>query len=270
MGQVTRAGISQVKIKYMKLTVHSLLHSPSLLHLSLSAGAHPTVPAKVQELAESLQQISGQLNTVLGALSSLAQRPSPAPYATFPMPLPQPHTSPAPTSVPILPQVHTLGASCLAPPPPARLSEPSWSWLPQGNSAGTPLYSTPLTSGLRATDDIINSRWSQIFPGEWTSECAHKRESPGSVLSNLSCCLCSRSSDRAHHLQRPEARPLLPIIHCCQVTLSITFIIATFYTHTYPSCFHIQKLYVCVSVNTVVVSSPCRGRRRWTASGCRG
>lgn len=248
--RVHSSGISQVKIKYMKLTVHSLLYSPPLLYLPLSPGAHPTVPAKVQELAESLQQISGQLNTVLGALSSLAQRPSPAPYAAFPMPLPQPHSTPAPTSsasVPILPQVHTLGASCLAPPPPPRLSEPSWSWVPQGNPAGAPLYSTPLTSGLRATDDIISSRWSQIFPGEWTNECPHKRESPGSVLSNLSCCLCSRGSDRAHHLQRPEARPILPIIHCCQVTLNITFITATFYTHTPLMFSHPKTVYVCFS-----------------------
>ncbi|XP_022616186.1 centrosomal protein of 164 kDa-like [Seriola dumerili] len=132
-------------------------------------GAHPTVPAKVQELAESLQQISGQLNTVLSALGSLAQRQSTAPYTAFPMSLSQPHSTPAPTSAstsfPVMPQMHSLGPSSLAPPPPVRLSEPSWNWVPQGNSAATPLYSTPISSGLRASEDLINSRWSQIFPG---------------------------------------------------------------------------------------------------------
>ncbi|XP_041796860.1 centrosomal protein of 164 kDa-like isoform X2 [Chelmon rostratus] len=127
---------------------------------------HPTVPDKVQELAESLQQISGQLNTVLSALGSLAPRQSATAYTGFPMPLPQPHSTPAPTSTssPVMPQIHTLGPSSLAPPPPVRLSEPSWNWTPQGTSAATPLFSTPISSGLRASEDLINSRWSQIFP----------------------------------------------------------------------------------------------------------
>ncbi|XP_040902771.1 centrosomal protein of 164 kDa-like isoform X2 [Toxotes jaculatrix] len=140
-------------------------------------GGHPTVPAKVQELAESLQQISGQLNTVLSALDSIAQRQSATPYTAFTLPLSQPHSTPAPTSatatsatatstsVPVMPQMHTLGPSSLAPPAPVRLSEPSWSWAPLGSSAATPLYSSPLSSGLRASEDLINSRWSQIFPG---------------------------------------------------------------------------------------------------------
>ncbi|KAI3354560.1 hypothetical protein L3Q82_019066, partial [Scortum barcoo] len=122
-----------------------------------------TVPDKVQELAESLQQISGQLNTVLSALGSLAQRQSATPYTPFSLP----HSTPAPTSTsaPVMPQMHTLGPGSLAPPPPVRLSEPSWNWAPQGSSAATPLYSTPLSSGLRASEDLINSRWNQIFPG---------------------------------------------------------------------------------------------------------
>ncbi|XP_019130314.2 centrosomal protein of 164 kDa [Larimichthys crocea] len=129
-------------------------------------GGHPTVPDKVQELAESLQQISGQLNTVLSALGSLAQRQSASPYTTLPLPLSQPHSTSASTSTsaPGMPQMHTLGSSSLAPPPPVRLSEPSWNWVPQGSSTGTPLFSTPISSGLRASEDLINSRWSQIFP----------------------------------------------------------------------------------------------------------
>ncbi|XP_008296902.1 centrosomal protein of 164 kDa [Stegastes partitus] len=131
-------------------------------------GAHPTVPAKVQELAESLQQISGQLNSVLGALGSLAQRQTTTPFAAFPLPLSQPHAAPAPsssTSPPVMPQMHSLDPRSLVPPPTGRLSEPPWNWAPPGSSAASPLYSTPISSGLRAPDDFMNSRWSQIFPG---------------------------------------------------------------------------------------------------------
>ncbi|XP_026221627.1 centrosomal protein of 164 kDa isoform X2 [Anabas testudineus] len=130
-------------------------------------GGHPTVPAKVQELAESLQQISGQLNTVLGALGSIAQRQSSTHYAAFSLPPTHPHSTPTPTStsVPGMPQMHSLGTSSLAPPPPVRLSEPSWNWLPQGSPATTPLYSTPISSGLRSSEDLLNTRWNQIFPG---------------------------------------------------------------------------------------------------------
>ncbi|KAK1899830.1 Centrosomal protein of 164 kDa [Dissostichus eleginoides] len=94
-------------------------------------GGHPNVPDKVQELAESLQQISGQLNSL-----------------------------PPSTSAPVFPQMHPLGHSSSVPPP----STP-WSWAPQGSSTATPFFSTPVSSGLRASDDLINSRWSQIFPG---------------------------------------------------------------------------------------------------------
>ncbi|XP_037630813.1 centrosomal protein of 164 kDa-like isoform X2 [Sebastes umbrosus] len=114
-------------------------------------GGNLTVPDKVQELAESLQHISGQLNTVLSALGSLAQRQSPTPYTAFPLPLSQPHSTPTATFT-------------SAPHPPMRLSEPSWHWVPQSTSAAAPLFSTPISSGLRASDDLINSRWSQIFP----------------------------------------------------------------------------------------------------------
>ncbi|XP_074497486.1 uncharacterized protein cep164 isoform X4 [Sebastes fasciatus] len=114
-------------------------------------GGNLTVPDKVQELAESLQHISRQLNTVLSALGSLAQRQSPTPYTAFPLPLSQPHSTPTATFT-------------SAPHPPMRLSEPSWHWVPQSTSAAAPLFSTPISSGLRASDDLINSRWSQIFP----------------------------------------------------------------------------------------------------------
>lgn len=146
--------------------------------LALSSGGHPTVPDKVQELAESLQQISGQLNTVLSALGSLAQRQSATPYTAFPLP----YSTPAPTSTsaPVMPQMHTLGPGSLAPPPPVRLSEPSWNWAPQGTSAATPLFSTPISSGLRASEDLINSRWSQIFPSMPTDAlfCFRMSEAP--------------------------------------------------------------------------------------------
>ncbi|XP_010792179.1 centrosomal protein of 164 kDa-like isoform X2 [Notothenia coriiceps] len=121
---------------------------------------HPNAPDKVQELAESLQQISGQLNSVLGALGSLAERQIAPPYTHFS--LSQSHSSPAPpsTSAPVFPQMHPLGHSSSVPPP----STP-WSWAPQGSSTAPSFFSTPVSSGLRASDDLINSRWSQIFPG---------------------------------------------------------------------------------------------------------
>ncbi|XP_043974797.1 centrosomal protein of 164 kDa-like isoform X1 [Gambusia affinis] len=123
-------------------------------------GDHPTVPAKVQELAESLQHISAQLDSVLTALGSLTQRDSSPLYASFSMPLPQRFGTeawgPAPASAPVFPQGPGLAPSSLAPP----LSERLWS-----GSAAPPLFSTPISSGLIAPGDLMNSRWSQIFPG---------------------------------------------------------------------------------------------------------
>ncbi|KAK5868465.1 hypothetical protein PBY51_009478 [Eleginops maclovinus] len=126
------------------------------------AGGHPNVPDKVQELAESLQQISGQLNTVLGALGSLTERQSNPAYTPFSLPLSQSHSTPAPpsTSAPVMPQMHPLGYSSSLPPPPT-----SWNWAPQGSSTAPPFFSNPVSSGLRASEDLINSRWNQIFPG---------------------------------------------------------------------------------------------------------
>ncbi|KAK2912763.1 centrosomal protein of 164 kDa-like isoform X2 [Channa argus] len=125
-------------------------------------GGRPVVPAKVQELANSLQQISGQLNIVLNSLSSLAHKQSSMPYTDFP---PSPSQPPTSISVPFMSQIHTLGTSSLAPPPPVRLSESSWNWAPQCSSAATPPYSTPISSEITVSEGLINSRWSQIFPG---------------------------------------------------------------------------------------------------------
>ncbi|KAK9520553.1 hypothetical protein VZT92_020431 [Zoarces viviparus] len=80
-------------------------------------------------------------------------------YAAFPAP--QHHSS---TSASVLHQMHTLSSSSSAPAPPVRLSEPYWNWAPQGSSTATPFFSTPVSSGLRASEDLFNSRWSQIFP----------------------------------------------------------------------------------------------------------
>lgn len=136
----------------------------------LSSGGHPTVPAKVQELAESLQQISGQLNTVLGALGSIAQRQSPTSYTAFTLPPSQPHPTPAPTSTtftsaPILPHIHTHSSTSL----PTPFAAP-WNWAPQSSSSAPPLFSTPITSGLWTSEDPVSSRWNQIFPGTPTAE----------------------------------------------------------------------------------------------------
>ncbi|XP_034404233.1 centrosomal protein of 164 kDa-like [Cyclopterus lumpus] len=145
-------------------------------------GGHATVPDKVQELAESLQQISGQLNTVLSALGSLAQRQSAAPYAAFP--LPQHHSSPTSTSASAMHQMHTLSSGSSAPPPPVRLSEPSWNWAPQGSFPAPPLFSTPISKGLRASEDLINSRWSQIFPRAAMDPIASSTMGPTSAYSS--------------------------------------------------------------------------------------
>lgn len=96
------------------------------------------MPAKVQHLAESLQHISGQLNTVLGALGSLTQRQTPYQPLPLPLPLSQPRT---PTSMPL---------SQLSMPQ----SGPSWAWAPHSTSTQT-----------RGSEDLLNSRWAKLFPG---------------------------------------------------------------------------------------------------------
>ncbi|CAN9511082.1 unnamed protein product [Ophioblennius macclurei] len=122
-----------------------------------ATGHHRTVPAKVQELAESLQQISSQLNAVLGALGSLAQGQGVTNY-------------PASASAPVIPNMHHLSPSSLGPPLPLSsamgVSQPPWAWPPQSEySTAMPLFSTPISSSLRTSDDFINRQWSSIFPG---------------------------------------------------------------------------------------------------------
>ncbi|KAG5837375.1 hypothetical protein ANANG_G00238600 [Anguilla anguilla] len=92
------------------------------------AGPLPTVPAKVQQLADSLQHISGQLNSVLGALGTLAHRQGPAlpPYGPLSFPLSRPPP--------------------LAPSPP-----------PHG-----PL---PAAAPCRGAGDALGGRWARLFPG---------------------------------------------------------------------------------------------------------
>lgn len=100
-------------------------------------GAGPTVPAKVQQLAESLQQISGQLNMVLGALGSLA-----------------PHSS--------------VSAGTQGPAAPLSAG-PSWAWGGRTHSraspGATPLFATPVAGAQRAPADLLSSRWAQLFSG---------------------------------------------------------------------------------------------------------
>ncbi|KAL0972763.1 hypothetical protein UPYG_G00194470 [Umbra pygmaea] len=95
-------------------------------------GGLPTVPAKVQQLAESLQHISGQLNSVLGALGSLNKRQTPYQPLPLPLPLSQPRT---PVSMP--------------------LSGPSWAWAPHISSTQS-----------RGSEDLLNSHWAKRFPGK--------------------------------------------------------------------------------------------------------
>ncbi|XP_035241741.1 centrosomal protein of 164 kDa-like isoform X4 [Anguilla anguilla] len=92
------------------------------------AGPLPTVPAKVQQLADSLQHISGQLNSVLGALGTLAHRQGPAlpPYGPLSFPLSRP---PAPGPV------------------------PSSAWAPPSSGS--------LSRGL---GDALGGRWARLFP----------------------------------------------------------------------------------------------------------
>ncbi|KAL4647378.1 centrosomal protein of 164 kDa-like isoform X3 [Arapaima gigas] len=94
-------------------------------------GAQPTVPAKVQQLAESLQQVSGQLNAVLGALGSLAQRQAPL------LPLAKPLYTPLPS-----PLHHSFSHGL------------SYAWAP-------PAQSTPTQS----LEETLSNRWSKILPG---------------------------------------------------------------------------------------------------------
>ncbi|KAG7479546.1 centrosomal protein of 164 kDa isoform X2 [Solea senegalensis] len=110
---------------------------------------HSAVPAKVQQLAESLQQISGQLNTVLSALGSISQRQqSSTPRTAFSLHQPDSASS----SKPVLPHIPTVCHHSISAPPFRKLSEHSGKWVPQES-----LY--------RASEDLVNRRWSHMFPG---------------------------------------------------------------------------------------------------------
>ncbi|XP_049322747.1 centrosomal protein of 164 kDa isoform X2 [Astyanax mexicanus] len=116
-------------------------------------GTAPTVPVKVQQLADSLQHISGQLNTVLGALGSLTQRTAPPLAAHAPL---------QPLSQPLSHRSSSL--------PPTSM----WAWPP------SPASSTSITnqngfahsSGVNgvtpsrgSSDLLFNSHWSRFLPG---------------------------------------------------------------------------------------------------------
>ncbi|XP_062257529.1 centrosomal protein of 164 kDa-like [Platichthys flesus] len=80
------------------------------------------------------------------------------------LPVSQPLSVPAPTPTynPVASHIHTLSHSSLAPPPPLRPLNPSWNWA---TGSSSPIYNAPISSGLKDSDDLFNSRWSQIFPG---------------------------------------------------------------------------------------------------------
>ncbi|XP_077421961.1 uncharacterized protein LOC144052061 isoform X5 [Vanacampus margaritifer] len=99
--------------------------------------------AKVQELAESQQQISGQLNTVLGALGSLAQKQSNTTLPAFPTVLS--HSTAATRSSPI--------------PDPTSFGQPNPLW-----KSSTSYPDSYITSGLRTAEDVTLRRWREIFP----------------------------------------------------------------------------------------------------------
>ncbi|XP_061682838.1 centrosomal protein of 164 kDa-like isoform X5 [Syngnathoides biaculeatus] len=114
-------------------------------------GGNVTFLAKVQELAESQQQISGQLNTVLGALGSLTQKHSNASLPAFPAPLSYctPLTSDSPS-----PRPTSLGQP----------NSPLWKSSTQGGSGMTTYLDRSITSGLRSSDEVTRRRWREIFP----------------------------------------------------------------------------------------------------------
>ncbi|XP_053728733.1 centrosomal protein of 164 kDa-like [Synchiropus splendidus] len=121
--------------------------------------ARPAVPADIQRLAESLQRLTSEFNAVVGSLYPQSQ--SFAPVSSVPLQGSYSHPSLTPA--------YTLGPS-----PSRQLSEKAWS-----SSVAAPLYSTPISSALRASNDLAISRWSQIFPGAALGPVA-----PGSVRSS--------------------------------------------------------------------------------------
>nr|XP_057936527.1 centrosomal protein of 164 kDa-like isoform X4 [Doryrhamphus excisus] len=125
-------------------------------------GGTLTFLAKVHQFTESQQQLSGQLNTVLGALGSLAQRQSSTSLPAFPSALS--HAA-APRSSPILPQVPTLGPASFG------QANPLWKSSTRDGPGFSTLASSSARGGLRPCEDVAYRRWREIFPeaAEFTS-----------------------------------------------------------------------------------------------------
>lgn len=153
-------------------------------------------PSSPSALAESLQHISAQLSSVLSALDSLTPRHCAAPYASFPAPSAPPRSDPA---------AHTSAGQ----------HPPAWSWAPHGSAAAAPLYSTPITSELRPSQELMSSRWSQIFPGTAalcnTASCCRLR---------LSIAVSFCGSSRGRNPDHPDCKTssIVHVVHTHQVT----------------------------------------------------
>ncbi|XP_060744535.1 centrosomal protein of 164 kDa-like isoform X3 [Tachysurus vachellii] len=132
------------------------------------------VPVKVQHLADSLQQISSQLNMVLGALGSLAPKTS----------------SSTSTS---LPRTSSF--------PPAS----SWAW-PSNTASSSGAKQNGFThssmngvTALRGSDLLLNSSWRNLLPGRVSMDTtfstrAHTAHS-GYMPTSLSSMMQSKSSE---------------------------------------------------------------------------
>ncbi|KAL6471982.1 hypothetical protein MHYP_G00206320 [Metynnis hypsauchen] len=111
-------------------------------------GTAPTVPLKVQQLAESLQHISGQLNTVLGALGSLTQS----------------------TVTPLAPLNPLQPLSRPSHPPSSLPPAPAWAWPPSSASSSIINqngFTRSSVNGVTATrgSELLGSHWSKFLPG---------------------------------------------------------------------------------------------------------
>ncbi|XP_061734307.1 centrosomal protein of 164 kDa-like isoform X2 [Nerophis ophidion] len=122
---------------------------------SNETGGNLAFLAKVQELAESQQQISGQLNTVLGALGSLAQRQSSTSLPAFTTVL---SNSAATRSSPFLPQVPIVGPISLDQP------RPLWKASNMGGLGLANFVASSSPAGLTTLGDVAHRRWTDFFP----------------------------------------------------------------------------------------------------------
>ncbi|XP_049581592.1 centrosomal protein of 164 kDa isoform X2 [Syngnathus scovelli] len=110
-------------------------------------GCGLTFLAKVQE---SQHHISGQLNTVLGALGSLAQKQSNTSLPAFPAALS--HSTP------------TTRSSTTPGPTPFGQPNPLWLSSTQSGPRPTVYPDSCIKSGLRTAEDLTLRRWREIFP----------------------------------------------------------------------------------------------------------